>query len=98
MRNLIFTFLLGTGLSLAATNVQAQDHHYVNKHPYATTGARPPRPSSHHLGVGTEWEWKDGLYSEVRGHWDVPPKGHKVWTAGRWSSTKKGSYWVPGHW
>ena len=91
--------LLVAGLSFAATNVNAQeDHHYVSKHPYATVGKRPARPSPHHVWVGSEWEWRDNKYVETPGHWDTPPAGHKTWVAGRWSTTKRGQYWVKGHW
>ena len=99
MRNFIFTMLISAGLALTAVNANAQEsHHYVTKHPYATVGKRPPRPSPNHVWVGSEWQWKDNRYTEVQGHWETPPPGHKRWIAGHWTSTKRGSYWVPGHW
>jgi hypothetical protein len=100
MRKFIFTTLLSAGLILAAASSNAQEeHHFVKDHPHATLVAkRPTRPSEHHVWVGSEWQWKDGRYAETPGHWEAPPPGHKTWKAGRWSSTKKGTYWVPGRW
>jgi hypothetical protein len=99
MRKLIFMTLLSAGLLVTFTGAKAQDdHHYVAKHPSATVGNRPARPSPNHVWVGSEWEWRDNRYVETPGHWALPPSGHKTWVAGRWSSTSKGSYWKPGHW
>jgi hypothetical protein len=98
MRKFILMTLLSAGMLLMVNGVNAQDHNYVKVHPAAHVRARPARPSTNHVWVGTEWNWSNGAYVEVPAHWDMPPAGHKAWVAGRWGKNSKGAYWVAGHW
>jgi hypothetical protein len=97
MKNLMVTALLGTALSLATLSASAQ-HDYVKERPHEHVAQRPARPSAQHVWVGTEWQYNNGHYEQVEGHWDTPPHGHRGWTGGHWVKERRGSYWVPGRW
>jgi hypothetical protein len=97
MQKLLLIALFSAGLLFGTSRAEAQ-HVYVNVRPTAHAVKRPPAPSHAHVWVGSEWSQSGNGYTEVAGHWEVPPHGHHTWVAGHWVKERRGNYWVAGHW
>jgi hypothetical protein len=42
--------------------------------------------------------WNGRTYVWTSGSWARPPYRHARWVPGRWVETRRGFYWVQGHW
>jgi hypothetical protein len=55
-------------------------------------------PSPRHVWIDEDWEWRNGAYVFVGGHWVEPPRKGGIWVTGHWRRRPNGWTWVPGHW
>lgn len=58
----------------------------------------PPPPSSDQTWIAGHWEYRDGNYSWVPGHYAMPPQPTTTWVAGHWETQDGGYVYVPGYW
>lgn len=58
----------------------------------------PERPSGAHVWLPGYWNWQDGRYAWVTGHWEVPPRSQAVWVAPRWEQRGARYVFVSGYW
>ena len=54
-------------------------------------------------GPGYVWingyhAWNGGSYVWVPGRWERIPDRRRGWVPGHWVRTRRGWYWVDGHW
>jgi hypothetical protein len=54
-------------------------------------------------GVGFVWidgyhRWEANHFTWVPGRWDRPPRLHARWVPGQWHDSRRGWYFVAGHW
>lgn len=68
---------------------------------------QPPAPEVDVVGVapgpGYVWiaghhVWRSGHYVWLGGRFELPPRGHSRWVAGHWQRSRRGWYFVEGHW
>ena len=82
--------------SFTSSSVSAQV--YVTVRPTFAPVARTVAPSRDHVWVDEDWEYRDGRYVAVGGHWVMPPHRGWIWVPGRWVHTRRGWQWMPGRW
>jgi len=68
----------------------------VRERPVEPVYVRPAAPGPNAVWVTSEWEWRDGHYVHIPGHYVVNET--RVWVAGHWRETPNGFVWVKGHW
>ncbi len=72
---------------------------FVDRQPPPPLGENvglPPRPGVvWRRGV---WRWDGNDYQWVPGQWVVLPVRQAAWVPGRWVRTRRGWYFVEGHW
>jgi hypothetical protein len=68
---------------------------------------RPPAPRHERMGrapgsgyvwVGGFWVWRAGEFVWAVGQWMPVPPGHRYWVPARWVHTRRGWYFIEGHW
>lgn len=97
--NRLSKLALALAFSLAfALNSTAQVEFSVRVRPPAPVIVRPAPPSPRHVWVNEDWEWRDGRYIFVGGHWIAPERAGAIWRPGHWARRPSGWVWVPGHW
>lgn len=98
-RSLIGAGLLLAGLSCAPQPEVGVDAVFIDR--------RPPRDRIEVVGVAPgrgmvwrrgHWGWMGGDYSWVPGSWIAVAPSHRSWAPGRWVHTRRGWYFVEGHW
>ena len=86
-------------IAASFTSSSASAQVYVTVRPtFAGPAARPVAPSRDHVWVDEDWEYRDGRYVAVGGHWIMPPHRGWIWVPGRWAHTRRGWQWMPGRW
>jgi hypothetical protein len=77
----------------------------VGGHVYVQSG--PPRPVIERRAVapGPRYVWEPGYYRLegrryvwVPGRWELPPRARARWQPAHWEHTRRGWYFVDGHW
>jgi hypothetical protein len=72
---------------------------------YADRG--PPGPLVENVGVSPKegvvwrngfWRWNGNDFVWVPGEWVTAPSGSLGWVPGHWVKTRKGWFFVEGHW
>lgn len=58
----------------------------------------PPLPSLQHVWIPGFWQWRQGGYRWVAGHWELPPTENANWVAPRWEQQSNGFTLVEGGW
>ena len=48
--------------------------------------------------IDGRWDWRDGRYVWLGGHWERPQRGFHHWKQGRWVPRRKSWIWIPGEW
>lgn len=96
--------LAGLGLLLGALSCAPQPEVGVG---VVYVDRQPPRARIEVLGVAPSqnlvwltghWSWVGGNYVWVPGQWAAVAPGYSAWVAGRWIHTRRGWYFVEGHW
>ena len=97
MKKVIFALALMFAFTINKANAQ-----YVKVRPEFTIGVNvgPRGVAPHHgdIWVGPEWEWRNGRYVEMPGHWAAPRRYGAIWIPGHWKYTRRGYRWIAGHW
>ncbi len=72
---------------------------YVSIRPEWHPIVRPVAPGPRHVWIDEDWEYRNGTYVAVGGHWAEPPHPGWIWVPGHWShEERRGHFWHPGHW
>ncbi len=58
-------------------------------------GAAPFRDA---VWIDGQWDWRDGNYVWVHGHWEHARTGFHSWQAGQWTQHGHSWNWRPGKW
>lgn len=56
------------------------------------------RPGPGYVWIGGYWGWEHGRREWVRGHWELPPRGHRTWVEPRWEHRERGYVFIRGYW
>ena len=83
---------------VAVGSMSASAQVYVTVRPEFHRVVRPAAPSRTHVWIDEDWEYRDGHYVEVGGHWAAPPHPGWVWVPGRWAHARRGYQLIPGRW
>lgn len=70
----------------------------VNVRPARPVVVRTVAPSPRHVWVDEDWEWRNGNYVFVGGHWVEPSRPGAVWVGGGWVHHRRGWEWRRGYW
>ncbi|HSC54438.1 MAG TPA: hypothetical protein VLC98_12480 [Phnomibacter sp.] len=70
----------------------------VGSRPEAPWVRPAPAPSQWHVWISNEWQWHNGRYVCVPGHWVRPAYTSMRYVPGYWNRTKHGWVWRQGHW
>jgi WXXGXW repeat (2 copies) len=98
MKKHILKMLMIVAIALSFSSLADAQQFTVRIRPQHHVIARPPAPSPLHIWVSGEWAWDNGRYNYHEGYWDRPSNGRHRWVEGQWRHTRRGWYWVPGHW
>jgi WXXGXW repeat (2 copies) len=55
-------------------------------------------PGRGFLWIGGFWRWGGADFVWVPGRWERPPRDRRGWEHDHWRHTRRGWYWVEGHW
>ncbi len=55
-------------------------------------------PAPDYVWVNGHWAWSGSAYTWEAGRWERPEPGHHHYHHGQWKHSKRGWYWVDGHW
>jgi hypothetical protein len=67
----------------------------------------PPGPLVENVGVSPRdgvvwrsgfWRWRGNDFEWIPGQWVTVPSGFRSWSPGHWVKTRKGWFFVEGHW
>ncbi|MDB5031158.1 hypothetical protein [Mucilaginibacter sp.] len=72
-------------------------YYYVRTRPAEPYYIRPASPYNSAVWIDGEWEWNNGRYSYIGGHWERPRNG-RVWVRGSWHPGPSGYAWHRGYW
>jgi hypothetical protein len=96
--------LAGLGLLLAAQSCAPQPEVgvagvYVESAPSpAQVEVLGAAPGAEMVWMSGRWSWVGGNYVWVPGQWVEAAPGYSAWVPGRWIHTRRGWYFVEGHW
>ena len=97
LSSLVAGALLLGALSLPA--VAAPVRVYVNvPPPPIVVEKRGPAPGRHHIWIGGHHRWDGTAYIWEPGRWEARPRARAHWAPGHWVKSRRGWYWVEGHW
>ena len=85
--------LLSVGLSLSACHTE----HYASEQPASPAVVKPAPPPGNVIFVEPGYQWKNGAYVVVPGHY-IKVKTGRTWIPGKWEKKPGGFVWIPGHW
>ncbi len=56
------------------------------------------RPGPEHVWIKGYWDYRNGDFDWVAGHWARPEPGFHAWVEPRWQHEARGWFLVEGHW
>jgi len=57
-----------------------------------------PAPATDMAWMSGHWRWVGGNYVWIPGQWVEVAAGYSAWVPGRWIHTRRGWYFIEGHW
>jgi hypothetical protein len=55
-------------------------------------------PATDMVWMSGHWRWVGGDYVWIPGQWVEVAAGYSAWVPGRWIHTRRGWYFIEGHW
>jgi hypothetical protein len=94
LRKLLFTAIIGTGLTLTAS---AEVYVRVAPPPPIIEHRIPP-PGREYIWTPGYYRWDGRVYVWVPGVWVLPPHHRAHWVPAHWVHRRGGWVFVEGHW
>ena len=72
---------------------------YVERSPPARLAEAvgvPPGPGV--IWMSGHWRWNGAEFFWIPGQWVAVQPGYRTWVPGRWIKTRRGWYFIDGHW
>jgi len=91
--------VLGGALTAGSACAAPAGRVYVTAVPPApVVEVRRPAPGRGYVWVEGYHRWNGRAYAWVPGRWVAKPRSNARWIKGHWERSKKGYYYVQGHW
>ena len=72
---------------------------YVQQRPpHGIVEVRGVVPGPGYVWVPGYYQWRGSTYVWISGRYTLVERGYRSWVPGEWRHTRRGWYWVDGHW